>query len=276
MVVTFAIFASLPIIDFKEMGIGLAAAVLIDATIVRAVLFRLDEALGRPQLVPAELARVAAPPRARRSAGAGRRTARARAGGLARVHSQPAAPTDPWMRRRLRPPTHETKEIHLMTSPTNEPSARRSGGQAALAVVGALAALLALVVLLGGAALVGVARNETRYRRVLRVRREHADDADSRARLRQPRHRHGRAQLALQPRTARNHPIGDDGLDEAGLHRCRPSVAGRRVSERCLARRGHRLRARPVLVRALPPDRHDDAGRADRAGLLGDVGQWPR
>jgi putative drug exporter of the RND superfamily len=38
MVVTFAIFATLPIIDFKEMGIGLAAAVLIDATIVRAVL----------------------------------------------------------------------------------------------------------------------------------------------------------------------------------------------------------------------------------------------
>jgi uncharacterized membrane protein YdfJ with MMPL/SSD domain len=28
----------MPIIDFKEMGIGLAAAVLIDATIVRAVL----------------------------------------------------------------------------------------------------------------------------------------------------------------------------------------------------------------------------------------------
>jgi RND superfamily putative drug exporter len=38
MVVTFAIFASMPIIDFKEMGIGLAAAILIDATIVRAVL----------------------------------------------------------------------------------------------------------------------------------------------------------------------------------------------------------------------------------------------
>ena len=38
MVVTFSVFASLPIIDFKEMGIGLAAAVLIDATIVRAVL----------------------------------------------------------------------------------------------------------------------------------------------------------------------------------------------------------------------------------------------
>jgi uncharacterized membrane protein YdfJ with MMPL/SSD domain len=38
MVVTFGIFASLPVIDFKEMGVGLAAAILIDATIVRAVL----------------------------------------------------------------------------------------------------------------------------------------------------------------------------------------------------------------------------------------------
>ena len=33
-----SIFATLPILDMKEMGIGLAAAVLIDATIVRAVL----------------------------------------------------------------------------------------------------------------------------------------------------------------------------------------------------------------------------------------------
>ena len=38
MVGVFAIFATLPIIDMKEMGIGLAAAILIDATIVRAVL----------------------------------------------------------------------------------------------------------------------------------------------------------------------------------------------------------------------------------------------
>ena len=38
MVGVFPIFATLPIIDMKEMGIGLAAAVLIDATIVRAVL----------------------------------------------------------------------------------------------------------------------------------------------------------------------------------------------------------------------------------------------
>jgi RND superfamily putative drug exporter len=38
MVGAFGIFATLPIVDMKEMGIGLAAAVLIDATIVRAVL----------------------------------------------------------------------------------------------------------------------------------------------------------------------------------------------------------------------------------------------
>ncbi|MEJ7567554.1 MAG: MMPL family transporter [Gaiellaceae bacterium] len=38
MVGTFSVFALLPVIDLKEMGIGLAAAVLIDATLVRAVL----------------------------------------------------------------------------------------------------------------------------------------------------------------------------------------------------------------------------------------------
>jgi putative drug exporter of the RND superfamily len=38
MVATFSIFATLPLVEFKEMGLGLAAAILIDATIVRAVL----------------------------------------------------------------------------------------------------------------------------------------------------------------------------------------------------------------------------------------------
>jgi uncharacterized membrane protein YdfJ with MMPL/SSD domain len=38
MVGAFAIFATLPLTDMKQMGVGLAAAVLIDATIVRAVL----------------------------------------------------------------------------------------------------------------------------------------------------------------------------------------------------------------------------------------------
>ena len=38
MVAVFAIFATLRMLEFKEMGVGLAIAVLIDATIVRAVL----------------------------------------------------------------------------------------------------------------------------------------------------------------------------------------------------------------------------------------------
>ena len=38
MVAVFAIFATLSSVDFKEMGVGLSVAILIDATIVRAVL----------------------------------------------------------------------------------------------------------------------------------------------------------------------------------------------------------------------------------------------
>ena len=38
MVAVFAIFATLGLLDFKMMGVGLAVAVLLDATIVRAVL----------------------------------------------------------------------------------------------------------------------------------------------------------------------------------------------------------------------------------------------
>ncbi len=38
MVAVFAIFATLGMIDFKMMGVGLAVVVLLDATIVRAVL----------------------------------------------------------------------------------------------------------------------------------------------------------------------------------------------------------------------------------------------
>jgi len=38
MVAVFAIFATLTLLDFKQMGVGLAFAVLIDATIVRGVL----------------------------------------------------------------------------------------------------------------------------------------------------------------------------------------------------------------------------------------------
>jgi uncharacterized membrane protein YdfJ with MMPL/SSD domain len=38
MVAVFGVFATLSAVEFKQMGVGLAAAILIDATIVRAVL----------------------------------------------------------------------------------------------------------------------------------------------------------------------------------------------------------------------------------------------
>ena len=61
MVGVFAIFATLGWIDFKMMGVGLAVAVLLDATIVRAVLLPGDDdAARRLELVPAALAGMAA------------------------------------------------------------------------------------------------------------------------------------------------------------------------------------------------------------------------
>ena len=73
MVGVFSIFATLPIIDMKEMGIGLAAAVLIDATIVRAVLLPATmKLLGDWNWYLPTLARVAAAARApRRVRGSG-------------------------------------------------------------------------------------------------------------------------------------------------------------------------------------------------------------
>ena len=54
MVAVFAIFVTLRTLDIKQMGFGLAAAILIDSTVVRAVLLpAVDEAARRLELVPA-------------------------------------------------------------------------------------------------------------------------------------------------------------------------------------------------------------------------------
>ena len=69
MVCVFAVFGALSMPFFKQFGVGLAAAILIDATIVRGVLLPATmKLLGDVELVPAELARVAAAARARRGA----------------------------------------------------------------------------------------------------------------------------------------------------------------------------------------------------------------
>ena len=58
MVSVFAIFASLNMIEFKELGVGLAAAILIDALVVRAVLLpSLMAMLGRANWWPSRLSR---------------------------------------------------------------------------------------------------------------------------------------------------------------------------------------------------------------------------
>ena len=81
MVAVFAIFATLSTLDMKQLGVGLAFAILIDATIIRGVLLpATHEAAGRPELVPAALAAVAARARPR-----GRL-------GLRRGHRHPAVP----------------------------------------------------------------------------------------------------------------------------------------------------------------------------------------
>jgi RND superfamily putative drug exporter len=58
MVSVFAIFASLDMIEFKELGVGLAAAILIDALVVRAVVLpSLMALLGRANWWPSRLSR---------------------------------------------------------------------------------------------------------------------------------------------------------------------------------------------------------------------------
>ena len=70
MVAVFAIFATLGVLEMKQLGVGLAVAILIDATIVRAVLLPATmKMLGPLELVPAARRSLAAaarraPPRA--------------------------------------------------------------------------------------------------------------------------------------------------------------------------------------------------------------------
>ena len=66
MVGVLAIFAALQAMIFKQFGVGLAAAILIDAIIKRAILLAASMKLRRPELVPARMARLASSLGARR------------------------------------------------------------------------------------------------------------------------------------------------------------------------------------------------------------------
>ena len=61
MVAVFAVFGTLSLQQFKQLSVGLAVAVLLDATVVRGVLASLRHGpAGRAQLVPAAVAVLAA------------------------------------------------------------------------------------------------------------------------------------------------------------------------------------------------------------------------
>jgi putative drug exporter of the RND superfamily len=66
MVAVFAVFATLPLLEFKQMGIGLAAAIALDATVVRGVALPAtltllgDHGLRRPRRSAARRTRPAA------------------------------------------------------------------------------------------------------------------------------------------------------------------------------------------------------------------------
>ena len=133
MVAVFAVFATLAMMIFKQFGVGLAVAILIDATIVRAVLLPASmKLLGDSNWYLPQLARVASPPRARRhrrracrrAARAGRwrevarstGSTRARRGGLARIpprraRSRRAGGTSSRGRARdpIRPPSRRSR-----------------------------------------------------------------------------------------------------------------------------------------------------------------------
>ena len=77
MVGVFAVFATLSTLDMKQLGVGLAAAILIDATIIRAVVLpSADDPARRRQLVGPALPAPPQParrhPTGRTDAGAGR------------------------------------------------------------------------------------------------------------------------------------------------------------------------------------------------------------
>ena len=65
MVAVFSIFATLSVIEFKMFGVGMAAAVLIDATVVRGILLPAAMSLlgERNWYLPAWLGRRTAPAR---------------------------------------------------------------------------------------------------------------------------------------------------------------------------------------------------------------------
>ncbi len=112
-VAVFPGFARGDLIMFQQMGFGVAVALLIDATVIRSVVLpSVMKLLGDVELVPAELARVAAAARGRRTVAPGRESRRAERCGVRRK----STPTNP-----LVPSPREARGTHgLMTRRTRQ------------------------------------------------------------------------------------------------------------------------------------------------------------
>ncbi len=156
MVAVFAIFASLRTLDIKQLGVGLAVAVLLDATVIRGVLLPGDdEAARRLELVPAAVARLAAPasrrrrparrprpgsrrPRSNRAwqAGGGTRTHDARFTGpvLCQLSYSGVAPN----RRRDRGCPNGTRPSRCVCNGGNVEHPKTVGDRSVLAIIGGL------------------------------------------------------------------------------------------------------------------------------------------
>ena len=128
MVGTFSVFALLPVIDMKEMGVGLAVAVLIDATIIRAVLLPATmKLLGeRNWYLPSWLGWL---PRLEHERAHASRRAGNRADRL--ISLTPAAPRPARRRGRLDPHRKETHAHHTPSQPHRQSPRRDAGNEPA-------------------------------------------------------------------------------------------------------------------------------------------------
>ena len=266
MVAVFLVFTMLPLVDLKEMGIGLAAAVLIDATIVRArAPAGLDEAARQV------------------------RTGTSRAGSSGcRGSSTSAAPSAerPLRRRLAHPPPRAPAPPTGPGAPPRPPTGTRKEPLMTLSATAPRPA---------SAAAPRTRPDRRRRARVLLASSPRSAAALSSARTQTQRdddgyYASGRERRSRR-RLTRSSPtldVGTDGPDwlfeTAGSARsasprparprtrsssASPPVAGRRLPPRCRPRRDHRLRAPPVLRHLDSPPGHRHARRPDDAELLG-------
>ena len=148
--------------------------------------------LGERELVPAELAAVAAAARARAPHPSSRKPAASRAPPSSSIPTRPGLATHEAGAHQPRPHGNEEPPMTVSATAATPATATGSRGRPDRRRRGASACSRSCA-LVGGGALVGVARDTARRRRLLRLRRRTTlATPTQRARLRRPRRRHRR------------------------------------------------------------------------------------